>query len=573
MQHYNFNIMNRRSFLSTTGKAGILAALASITNVPGVLRQALADGIGANGKKVLFIWLRFGNDGLNSLIPTEDPSYGPSRPKIGIPRDPITSTNPNYYSTTTGTADFFPSGSASTYGFYPYAIRAGNGFAALHPSLKFLAPVYNSGDLAFIHRVAYPRQSRSHFDSQIYWENGVPNNNIIKDGIFYRTLIESGLSNLGARGVTIQNALPLIMRGSAAAMTNLTDPRRYDLLGIPSGNPTGVGDPKALGYIGSGNSLPYASKNNRDMLYQQYANLQSTLSAFANINFDETGNTFRDDEATDGDTAWASAFGGSGYYLFPTSNDKNGGWRRTPGGTTDGNKYVVDPGHQGFFFNLKAAALVLNHTDAVIAGTEIGGFDTHQLQINQNNGTPQPTLGAHANLQRAIGWALYGVRKYFKIYGEGGTAPSPGAQVSWDDLVVVTLSEFGRTTIENSDLGTDHAEAGLMFVAGGQVKGYGRHASGSGILNCSPSESGLSASLLWTPGSTGTMFGASSRYLSRNTDFRSVLGEVIRKHLGASQSQLNSIIPGYAVTGERLLSGGTSSIDSKPIRGEVGILA
>ena len=27
----------------------------------------------------------------------------------------------------------------------------GNGFAAVHPSLKFLAPLYNAGDLALIH--------------------------------------------------------------------------------------------------------------------------------------------------------------------------------------------------------------------------------------------------------------------------------------------------------------------------------------------------------------------------------------------------------------------------------------
>src|SRR5205085_4025068 len=76
-----------------------------------------------------------------------------------------------------------------------HAIRLGNGFAALHPSLKFLAPLYNAGDLALVHRVAYPRQSRSHFDSQNYWENGNPNNNVSKDGILYRTVVESGLAH------------------------------------------------------------------------------------------------------------------------------------------------------------------------------------------------------------------------------------------------------------------------------------------------------------------------------------------------------------------------------------------
>src|SRR5207245_381757 len=105
----------------------------------------------------------------------------------------------------------------------------------------------------------------------------------------------------------------------------------------------------------------------------------NTLSIFAGIDFTEAGNTFRDDVVTDNDTAWAAANGNEGYYLFPTTNIKNGGWRR-PDGTNVANKYVVDPGHQAIFGNLKAAALVLNKTDAIIAGTELGGFDTHKGQ-------------------------------------------------------------------------------------------------------------------------------------------------------------------------------------------------
>jgi uncharacterized protein (DUF1501 family) len=111
----------------------------------------------------------------------------------------------------------------------------GNGFAALHPSLKFLAPLYNAGDLAIIHRVAYPKQSRSHFDSQNYWENGTPNNNLVKDGILYRTMLEAANAKINAvNAVSIQSALPLILRGSDLALTNLSDVNRYSLLGIPS---------------------------------------------------------------------------------------------------------------------------------------------------------------------------------------------------------------------------------------------------------------------------------------------------------------------------------------------------
>jgi hypothetical protein len=67
------------------------------------------------------------------------------------------------------------------------------------------------------------------------------------------------------------------------------------------------------------------------------------------------------------------------------------------------------------------------------------------------------------------------------------------------------------------------------------------------------------------------MFGVNGRYLRRASDYRQVLGEIIRKHLGATQNQLNRIIPGYADSAERLLAGGTS-VDGTQIRPELGIL-
>src|SRR5437016_1656339 len=217
MQH--LNIITRRGFLDRSFKVGLGVALSTLVDIPFVVKRALAEGnIGLNGKKLLFIFLRGANDSINSLIPIQDSAYNTDinpatgtviRPQIAIAEDGATD-----YSASGLPCDFPISSSLNTdpnfatY-FYPNGIRTGNGFAALHPSLKFLAPVYNAGDLALIHRVAYPKQSRSHFDSQNYWENGNPNNSIVKDGIFYRTMIESGLANTNPlTGVSIQSALP-----------------------------------------------------------------------------------------------------------------------------------------------------------------------------------------------------------------------------------------------------------------------------------------------------------------------------------------------------------------------------
>jgi hypothetical protein len=353
-------------------------------------------------------------------------------------------------------------------------------------------------------------------------------------------------------------------------MTNLTNPTRYDLLGVP----TPAGDNKAYAAISGANYYPFPAKRSRDLLDLQYQNMSNTLRIFANIDFSEGGNVFRDDAVTDGDQVWHDGTppnAGSpnrGYYLFPTTNAKNGGYQRPGSGGTNVNKYVVSTGSQGFFGNLKAAAMILNKTDAIIAGTEFGGFDTHQ---NQGG-----AAGTHSNLQRTIGWSMYALRKYFLNYADKAT---------WDNTIVVTLSEFGRTSVENSDDGTDHAEAGVMFVGGGAVRGYGQ-GNPSGVFGCSAAET-----VPWKPGprttnlsTCGTMFAAgfaessstinpaTAGYLRRAFDFRSILGEVIRDHLGASQEQLNRIIPGYANPGERLLAGGVSSVDGVLIRGEAGIL-
>lgn len=529
MQH--INIITRRGFFDRSLKLGLGVALSTLTDIPFVLKRALAEGsIGLNKKKVLFIFLRGANDSLNSLIPIEDPAYATSRPKIGLPRSGAA----NYYSNTGSMDDL--SGSA---GFPSYAINAGNAFAALHPSLKYLAPVYNAGDLGIIHRVGYPRQSRSHFDSQIYWESGNPGDNLSKDGIFYRTILESGLANGNNpfTGVSIQSSLPLLLRGSEAAMTNLSDPTRFKLLGVPN---SAAGVLKATNNLIAANNFPVPEKMSRELLSLQYKNLNEALEGLPAPLFDELNNTYTDPT--------------TGYHLFPTSNAKNA--------LGVAANYVVDTAGASytFFKNIKAAALILNKTSAIIAGTELGGFDTHSSQIFNDplSGAYNVLTGAHSDLQKRIAWAMYGLRKYF--------LQNPD-QATWNDTIVVTLSEFGRTTIENGTFGTDHAEAGVMFVAGGGVKGYDSQTPGTtGIFGCNLVESHNGKSVPWIPGPAnqaggvdGSMFGVSDRYLRRAFDYRSVLGKIIRDHLGATQGQLDKIIPAYTVTNQFLKTGGQTS--------------
>ena len=533
------NLLTRRSFLSRTSALGLGTALATITDIPFVMKRALADGTigkpGPNGrvKKLLFIFLRGANDGLNALIPYGDPAYNDTnRPTLYLPPDPAASW------AASGPAYFPQSGpSTGTYarpdGTPLGGLAIGNQFAGLHPSLKFLVPAYNAGDLALLHRVGYPNQSRSHFDSQNYWETGAPRDELVKDGILYRAMVESGLASTNAlTGVSIQSSLPLLLRGSKAAMTNLSDTSRYNLLGVPNSS---AGNSKADAFLRAALATEAPSRKSRELLDLQYGNMSKTLEIFASINFNQE---FLDNEATDGDVP---------YNLFPTSNATNGGYAARGNNAA---KYVVPTSSYDFFRSLRAAALVLNKTDAIVAGTQIDGWDTHSSQ--------GAATGSHANLLRRVGWAIHGLRKYF--------LQNPD-KCSWDDLVVVTLSEFGRTTVENDDAGTDHAEASLMLVAGGNIKGA--TAARPAVFGCSPSDP-----VPWQVGDAGSMFQTSNkRYLGRAIDYRSVLGTVIRDHLGATPAQLQRIIPGYADASEALRAGGTQAFDGTRIIGEPDLLS
>lgn len=90
------------------------------------------------------------------------------------------------------------------------------------------------------------------------------------------------------------------------------------------------------------------------------------------------------------------------------------------------------------------------------------------------------------------------------------------------DMVVMTMTEFGRTVAENGTGGTDHGHGGVLFVLGGGVRG-GR------IYGEWP---GLAKKQLY-----------SGRDLEVTTDYRRVLGDVVEDHLALRD--LETVLPGY----------------------------
>ena len=144
------------------------------------------------------------------------------------------------------------------------------------------------------------------------------------------------------------------------------------------------------------------------------------------------------------------------------------------------------------------AQLVKSDIGLEIGFASVGGWDTH---VNQ--GASQGQLAARL---RDFGMTL------------GAFAKDLGNRMA--DVVVLTMSEFGRTVAENGNRGTDHGRATAMMVLGGNARG-GNVLGNWPTLDPAKREDG--------------------RDLAVTTDFRDLFGEVLTKHLGTAN--LEAVFP------------------------------
>jgi uncharacterized protein (DUF1501 family) len=150
---------------------------------------------------------------------------------------------------------------------------------------------------------------------------------------------------------------------------------------------------------------------------------------------------------------------------------------------------------------LQIAQLIKAGVGLEVAFTDVGGWDTH---VNQGN-----SRGQLSNLLQQFGTAL--------------TALVTDLGQRMDDVVVLTMSEFGRTVRENGNRGTDHGHANAMFVVGNDVRGGRIYGPWPGLKSDQLHE---------------------GRDLALTTDFRDVFAEIARKHLDTGN--LQAVFPGYA---------------------------
>jgi len=149
---------------------------------------------------------------------------------------------------------------------------------------------------------------------------------------------------------------------------------------------------------------------------------------------------------------------------------------------------------------LQIGQLIKADVGLEIAFADVGGWDTH---VNQGSTNGQ-LAGRLDDFSQSI----------------AALVTDLGDKMG--DVVILTMSEFGRMARENGNRGTDHGHAGALFVIGGDVKGGKVHGKWPGLEQEQLYE---------------------GRDLALTTDFRSVFSEVTARHLGATK--LEKIFPGF----------------------------
>jgi uncharacterized protein (DUF1501 family) len=169
--------MRRREFL------GGMAFVSLAGGVPGLFARAAEESAraGANDHALVVVELTGGNDGLNTVVPFEDPLYYRNRRTLGLAKADV--------------------------------IRLSD-HVGLHPRMKALGELFREGRVAVVQGVGYPQPDRSHFRSMEIWHTASTEALVPGPGWLGRCL--DGLPPRGAeafpRGLSLTGALPQALR-------------------------------------------------------------------------------------------------------------------------------------------------------------------------------------------------------------------------------------------------------------------------------------------------------------------------------------------------------------------------
>jgi uncharacterized protein (DUF1501 family) len=350
-----------------------------------------------------------------------------------------------------------------------------DGFFGLHPALEPLAPLYRSRELAIVHACGSPHPTRSHFEAQDYMETAAPGDRGVRDGWLNRALAATPCDC----GRTLAD-------GAAHAADH-------------AAGQTALAESSPLRGIAVGGDLPLA--------------LRGTASTLAIPDLERFGIGGRRRGADPGaESALAELYRGEEGLIAGAADESFDAVERLR--RADPLRYAPAAGVEypagPFGRSLRQIAqLVKADVGLEVAFADVGGWDTHQAQ-----GGPGGQLAVR-----------------LAQLGQGLRALHDDLGDRMEHVIVLTMSEFGRTVAENGTGGTDHGHGTCMLALGGPVLG-GR------VLGPWP---GLDPDALHE-----------RRDLAVTTDVRDVFAEIVVRHLGAERPA--EVFPGHPVDAARFPS-------------------
>jgi len=345
-----------------------------------------------------------------------------------------------------------------------------DGRFGLHPALAPLHALYGAGELAVLHACGNPQASRSHFEAQDLMESGTGADKNLASGWLNRLIgccPEDAAQHSALRAVAMAGQMPRSLQGREEALA-IADLERFGV-GAGAGGTRARRDKGGDAMMGGG-SGGGAAKGFEDIY----------------------------------ETAVGDALHGAGREGFAAMDLLK---KVDPKRYSPANGAVYPNGNFGKSLR-QVAQLIKAEVGLEIAFVEIGGWDTHANQGAAN--------GALANRLTELAGGL------------GALHRDLGAKMS--EVLVLTMSEFGRTARQNGNRGTDHGHGTAFFALGGGVRG-GR------VLGDWP---GLSTDKLFE-----------GRDLAITTDYRDFFAEACVRHMGVAEAELGKVFPGHAASVKR----------------------
>ncbi|MDA9833448.1 DUF1501 domain-containing protein [Flavobacteriaceae bacterium] len=316
-----------------------------------------------------------------------------------------------------------------------------------HPSLTFFKELFNQERLKIIQSVAYPTPNYSHFRSMDIWESASDANIFESSGWMGRYLENLHPNYPGEYpNENFPDPLALELGNSHLSFTG-----RSNFTSIVTSNPER--------YNEIFNPLNYSYPNTK---YGEKLSYLQLIGNQANNYNERLSNVYKNADFNDN---------------FPPS-------------------YFGD--------QLKVVAGLINAgLNTRIYSVKLGGFDTHDFQVDGND----HTQGAHTNLLKQLNDSI---KSLMDSLDAGGNS---------DRVIGMIFSEFGRTVASNRSIGTDHGTAAPMFIFGNKVD--------SEIMGRNPI----------IPTNADLQYEMEMQY-----DFRQVYYSVIKQWLGGNEDTAENVL-------------------------------